>query len=183
MFLRSLWNPNAFKFTVNHVLGTYFLIFFFIIVWVTTIFIIKSLYKLFKKIKKNEKKENLKEVFFSEKNVFKVLKYPTIWAILVWTSWLQVSLCFWLFNILYKISISDITKEERLPEEWRVFWCSASYTLWFFLIGWCLIWLSFWNKMLRNLWILFYVLWIFFIIFVLFLDYWYISDWLGNLNI
>jgi cell division protein FtsW (lipid II flippase) len=126
-------------------------------------------------------KKDIKENFLKEKSIFKVLKYPIIWSILVWTSRFQVSLCFWLFWKYY--SNSTINKEPRPFEEWRVLWFWATYALSIFIIAWCFIWLSFWNKMLRNIWILFYVLWIFFIIFWLFLDYWYVSDWLGNLVI
>ena len=155
---------------------------------VILIFLGKFIYQFSKKILKNKKnkenlltKKNIKEFFNKEKGIFKVLKYPLIWSILILTSWMQVSVLFWLFNH-YNSSL-EIAKEPRPFQEWWVLWLWATYTLWIFIVAWCFIWLSFGNKMLRNIWILFYVLWIFFIIFMLFLDYWYISDWLGNLVI
>ncbi len=190
MTLRSIWNPNALYHIINNLLYVYFILFLILLTCIIIIFAIKLLYKLFKKTKENnikkEKtpiKKDLKDIFSKEKNIFKLLKYPTIWTILISTAWIQVSIRFWLFWLYYKNIASSITKEDRPIQEWRILWFWASWTLLLFIMAWFFFGLSFWNKLVRNIWILFYILWIFFMMFLLFLDYWYVSDWLENLVI
>ena len=186
MTLRSIWNPNAIKYTLEMALYTYLKIFFLIFAWVIVIFLIKFWYKFFKKIKENKEKKlikkYIKEVFDEEKYTFKILKYPLIWIILVRTWWAQISLLFRLFSGYYKIQWDIIRETLPLQESW-VLWLWATYSLSIFIIAWYFIWLSFGNKMLRNIWILIYALWILFILFGSFLDYWSVINDLPNFTV
>jgi hypothetical protein len=182
MFIRSIWNPNTFKYTIDSLLDVYKSIINIIILWVIVWFIIKYIFKIIKTIKENKKnndkllkKQNLKEIFLKEKFTFNVLKYPIIWFILLWTSWLQVSLIFYLFQTNFWIQ-SDIIRENLSMQENWVLSVWSIYSLLIFVIAWYFIWLSFWNKMLRNIGILIYALWILFIILWFFLDSWRITS-------
>ena len=182
MFIRSIWNPNTFKYTIDSLLDVYKSIINIIILWVIVWFIIKYIFKIIKTIKENKKnndkllkKRNLKEIFLKEKFTFNVLKYPIIWFILLWTSWLQVSLIFYLFQTNFWIQ-SDIIRENLSMQENWVLSVWSIYSLLIFVIAWYFIWLSFWNKMLRNIGILIYALWILFIILWFFLDSWRITS-------
>lgn len=189
MFLRSVWNPNAFKYTINGLLDAYKTIIIMIFLFVFMRFLVKFIYKLIWKVKENKnnkekslKKQDIKDVFLEEKSTFKILKYPIIWSILVSTCWMQVSLLFWLLW-KYNNTQPDIIRETLPGQENWVLWIRSLYSLCFFLLAWCFIWLSFWNKMLRNIWILIYAIWILFIFFAFFLDNWAISNGLSNFTI
>ena len=230
MFIRSIWNPNAFKYTINNLLDVYRYVIFIVFLWVIGRFLLRFEYKILKKIKeykkdknsfikflykvliddikkdknsfkkflnkelsfkkywKNEKKfikikkEDIKEIFSEEKHIFNLLKYPIIWSILVWTRWTQVSLLLRLFGKYYGAQWDIIRETLPLQEGW-VLWVWAIYSLLIFIIAWYFIWLSFWNKMLRNIWILIYALWILFILFGHFLDNWVIINNLPNFTV
>lgn len=189
MFIRSIWNPNAFRYTINNLLDVYKTMMIMILIIVILRFIVKFIFKLVKKVienKTNKEKlltnKNIKEIFLKEKWIFKVLKYPIIWSILVWTCWAQVSLLFRLFSQYYRTQWDIIRETLPLQENW-VLWVWATYSLLIFIIAWCFIWLSFWNKMLRNIGILIYALWILFILFACFLDNWVIINDLPNFTV
>ena len=207
MFLRSIWNPNAFKYTIYTLLDAYKYMICMIFLWVFIRFLIKVFYEILKTIKENKKdknsfikflykffknikenwknknkllvKNNIKEIFSKEKHIFKVLKYPIIWSILVWTCWMQVSLLYWLFW-KYNDTQFDIIREDLPIQENWVLWIRATYSFCFFIIAWCFVWLSFWNKALRNIWIIIYAMWILFILLGCFLYNWNISNGLSN---
>jgi hypothetical protein len=184
MFLRSIWNPNAFKYSINALLYVYKYVIIIIFLSVILLFILKCLYRYFKKTKDNKKKTKIsiqetKKIILEESNVLKFLKYPLIWSILVFTSWPQVSIIFYLFSKYYQTQ-GDIIQEQLPTQEAWVLWIWASMSVIFFIIGWCSIWLSFWNKTLRNIWIIIYTLWVLFILFGLFLSNWVISNGLSN---
>ena len=193
MFLRSLWNPNALKYMLNNLLYVYTDIILTILSIVIIIFLAKFVYKLIKKTlenkknKKNKKesltKKNLKEIFLKEKSIFRILKFPIIWSILIRTWWAQISVLFHLFSRYYDEIQWDIIRETLPLQESWVLWMWATYSLWFFIIAWYFIWLSFGNKMIRNIWILIYILWILFYLFVYFLDYWSIVNDLPNFTV
>lgn len=189
MLLRSISNPNAIKYTANNLLDVYKYIITMIFSWVIIRFLIKFTYKLIKKIKERKvKKEELsikqaiKETFWTEKTTFKILKYPIIWSILVWTSWLQASVLFWIFSHYYETQ-SDIIRETLPTQENYLLWMSATYLLFILIIAWGFIWLSFWNKTLRNIWIIIYALWVLFVLFAHFLNNWAITNDLTNFTI
>ena len=224
MFIRSIWNPNAFVYTIRMLLDTYRYIMIFIFMWVFIRFSLKFYYKILMKVKENKKdknnfikfiyedfindknnfkkilnkelsfkkywknemkfinKKDIKEIFLEEKHIFKILKYPLIWSILVWTHTMQISILFRLFFRYYE-NQPDIIRETLPVQEWRVLWGWSTYSLLFFIIAWYFIWLSFWNKMVRNIWILIYILWILFIIFWFFLDNWVIINNLSNFTV
>ena len=182
MFLRSLWNPNALIYTWNCLFGAYILLFTVIILSVIWRFLIRFIYKTIKTIQKNKnnkeillKKGDLKGIFLEEKSILSVLRYPIIWIILVWISWLQISLLFYFFNVYYEKNWGVI-RENLSVQESFVLWMWSRYSLLIFIIAWWFIWLSFWNKMVRNIWIFIYVMWILFILFWFFLDSWFIIN-------
>lgn len=186
MLLRSISNPNAIKYTANNLLDVYKYIITMIFSWVIIRFLIKFIYKLIKNIKERKvKKEELsikqaiKESFWTEKITFKTLKYPIIWSILVWTSWIQASGVFFIFSHYYETQ-PDIIRETLPAQENYLLWMSATYVLFIFIIAGGFIWLSFWNKMLRNIWIIIYALWVLFILFANFLNNWAIINDLSN---
>ena len=227
MFIRSIWNPNAFKYTINNLLDVYRYVIFIVFLWVIGRFLLRFEYKILKKIKeykkdknsfikflykvliddikkdknsfkkflnkelsfkkywKNEmkfitiKKKDIKEIFSEEKHIFKILKYPVLWSILVLMSRDFVS---FLFRIITWFNGWIIRETLPLQESW-VLWMWATYSLCIFIIAWCFIWLSFGNKMLRNIWILIYALWILFILFWLFLNNWVIINNLPNFTV
>ena len=186
MFIRSIWNPNALKYTINDLIDAYKSIIIMIFLWVIICFIVKYIFKIIKTVKEhnnnNDKllqKQDLKEVFSKEKRIFIILKYPIIWGILISTCWTQVSLLFRLFSKYYETQTDIIRGVLPAQESW-ILWMWSTYSLWIFIIAWCFIWLSFWNKMLRNVWILIYALWIIFILFAHFLNNWFITNWLEN---
>lgn len=186
MFIRSIWNPNALKYTINGLIDAYKSIIIMIFLWVIICFIVKYIFKIIKTVKEhnnnNDKllqKQDLKEVFSKEKRIFIILKYPIIWGILISTCWTQVSLLFRLFSKYYETQTDIIRGVLPAQESW-ILWMWPTYSLWIFIIAWCFIWLSFWNKMLRNVWILIYALWIIFILFAHFLNNWFITNWLEN---
>ncbi len=186
MFIRSIWNPNALKYTINGLIDAYKSIIIMIFLWVIICFIVKYIFKIIKTVKEhnnnNDKllqKQDLKEVFSKEKRIFIILKYPIIWGILISTCWTQVSLLFRLFSKYYETQTDIIRGVLPAQESW-ILWMWSTYSLWIFIIAWCFIWLSFWNKMLRNVWILIYALWIIFILFAHFLNNWFITNWLEN---
>lgn len=217
MFIRSIWNPNAFKYTINNLLDVYRDVIFLIFIWVIVRFLLKFYYKILKKIKENKndknnfikflykefindknnfikflhkelnykefwkndmnfiKKKDIKEIFLEEKHTFKILKYPVIWSILVSMSRFFISFLF--REITW---YNEWIIREKLPEnELELLWFWTLYSLPFFIIAWCFIWLSFWNKILRNIGIFTYVLWISFIFLGLFLDSWSITNFVS----
>lgn len=189
MFIRSLWNPNAFTYTINWLLKTYTYLICMILTIVILLFIVKYIFKLIRKIKENKKnkekllkKQDMKEIFSKEKWIFRVLKYPLIWSVLVRTCWLQVSIVTRLFNAYYETE-TNIIRENLPAQEERVLSKWPTYSVLIFILAWCFIWLSFWNKMLRNIWILIYALWILFILFVVFLNNGVIINNLPNFTI
>lgn len=189
MLLRSISNPNAIKYTINNLLQGYSYIIFMIFSCVIIRFLIKFIYKLIKNIKERKvKKEELsikqaiKESFWTEKTIFKILKYPIIWIILVRTCWLQASVLAWIFSNYYETQ-SDIIRETLPAQENYILWMWPTYLSFIFIIAWGFIWLSFWNKMLRNIGILIYALWILFVVFVCFLNNWVIVNDLQNFTV
>lgn len=198
MFIRSISNPNAIKYTVNSLLDVYRYVIFIVFLWVIVRFLLRFGYKILKKKKEKNKdknnfvkflykylknykgywkkffikKEDMKDIFSEEKHIFKVLKYPVLWSILVSMSRFFIS---FLFRKI--IWYNEWIVREVLPEnELELLWFWRLYSLPFFIIAWCFIWLSFWNKMLRNIGIFIYVLWISFIFLGLFLDSWSITN-------
>lgn len=183
MFLRSLWNPNAFVYMIKTIIYSYYLLFFLIIICIIIIFLFRNIKKNWKNKKTLLEKNNIKKVFIKEKNFFKVLNYPIIWCILIWTYRIHISLFFWLFSIYYKTQL-DVTIWKTLPaQEYWMLWMWTTYSSLFFVVAWYFIWLSFWNKMLRNIWILIYVLWILFILLMYFLAGWAITNDLPNFTV
>lgn len=207
MFLRSVWNPNAFIYTIKNIIYSYYFLIFLIILCVIIVFILKVLFEILKRVKEKKKdkknyikflyeffinlkenwknkeklfvKNDIREVILKEKNIFKILKYPIIWSILVWIFKIPTSFMFWLLWKYYT-DWQQITREHLPLEESWVLWVWATYSSLFFILAWCFIWLCFWNKMLRNIWILMYALWILFIVFWIFLYNWGISNGLSN---
>lgn len=189
MFIRSIWNPNALKYTINGLLDAYKLLIIMIFSYVIVYFLIKFIYKFIKKIKEIKRnrenlqiKQEMKEIYSQEKSIFKILKYPIIWSILVWTCWAQVSFTFRFFYSYYERQTDIIRENLPVQENW-VLWMWSLYSLWIFIIAGCFIWLSFWNKTLRNIWILMYALWVLFILFGHFLNNWAIINDLSNFTI
>lgn len=188
MTLRSLWNPNAFAYTTNSLMYAYLLIFFHILLLAIIFFLIKYTYNIIKKIRDNKKiwgnlvtKNDIKETLKKEKTVFKILKYPTIWGMLISTCWMYTSILFRYFGKFYEHN--DIIRENLSTQENWVLWVRWTYSILFFVIAWYFIWLSFGNKMLRNIWILIYALWILFVIFAHFLNNWVIINGLPNFTV
>ena len=188
MFLRSIWNPNALKYTINQLLDAYKAVIIMILTVVILRFVVKFIFKLIKRVVENKRnkeklltKRDIKVTFLAEKPTLKILKYPIIWSILVWTCRLQVSLLFWLSN-MYDWE-NNIVREILPPQENWVLWVRSLYSLFIFIIAWSFIWLSFGNKTLRNIWIIIYALWVLFILFAHFLNNWAITNDLTNFTI
>ena len=162
MLIRSLENPEAIKVFINYhlwLLGSFELL----VLW---IFIIWSLlyfaYLLWKnkeeKSKKNIIKKSVFEYLHKVKKPLRKLRYLIIWGILITCAWFLVSSMFHIYTRasgVYNCSFS--------PEENLIFGYWSFLSLIIFLIAPIFIMFCFGNKFIRNIWILIYIFWIWFI--------------------
>lgn len=116
-------------------------------------------------------KEKIKEL--SKKRFLKIkpyvwkCRYLIIWQILLQLSWYFVSLCFRFIN---KVKVIPDWNNICSEQELSLLWTRSLYTFLFFIIAPMFITFCFWNKFVRNIWILIYILWIIFCFLWLFLD-------------
>lgn len=188
MTLRSIWNPNALVYTANSLMYAYLVIFFQILLLVVIFFLIKSTYSTIKKIRDNKKnweilliRNVIKEILTKEKMIFMILKYPTIWCILISTCRMYTSILLRYFEKFYEHH--DVIRENLNIQESWVLGYRWTYVIFSFVLASYSIWLSFWNKMLRNIGILLFVVWIFLVIFLIFLNNWTIVNGLPNFTV
>ena len=162
MLIRSLENPEAIKLFINY--NLWLLSSVWLLVFQT--FIVLSLlyfaYLLWKNKGEGSKKAIVKKSFFEYlkkiKKPLRKLRYLIIWAILIVCAWLLVSSIFYIYNLgftWYKCTFS--------PEEDRIFGYWAFLSLIIFMIAPLFIMFCFGNKFIRNIWILIYIFWVWFI--------------------
>ena len=162
MLMRSLENPEAIKAFINYhlwLLGSFELrVFWIFIIWS----LLYLAYLLWKNKRENSKKEIIKKSVFEYlkkvKKPLRKLRYLIIWGILISCAWLFVSLIFnfyaWASGV-YNCSFS--------PEESLILGYWSFLSLIIFLIAPVFIMFCFGNKFIRNIWILIYIFWIWFI--------------------
>lgn len=162
MLMRSLENPEAIKIFINYnlwLLGNFWLL-------VLRIFILLSLlyfaYLLWKNKGEKSKKEIIKKSVFEYlkkvKKPLRKMRYLIIWIILIACARLLVSSIFYIYNLgltWYNCTFS--------PEENRILGYWAFLSLIIFLIAPLFIMFCFGNKFIRNIWILIYIFWVWFI--------------------
>lgn len=167
MLMRALANPEAIKVFINYHLwlfGSFVLRFLnvFIIcsLWYIAYLLLKS--KIWKNKNKKERKKIIKKTFLEYwhkvKKPLRALRYLIIWGILISCAWLFVSLIFYIYtqeSAVYNCPFS--------PEENLILWYWAFLSLIIFLIAPVFIMFCFGNKFIRNIWILLYIFWIWFI--------------------
>lgn len=107
-----------------------------------------------------------KNWFFKAKPYLWKCRYLIIGYILLMLAWFFVSLEFWGINSKFKVTTQCVEWESQL------LWLWSLYSLLFFLIAPMFITFCFWNKFVRNIWILIYILWILFIPLGMFLQLW-----------
>lgn len=195
--MRSFENPEVIKTFMNWVLKIYTSIMNPIIALIIAIVVVSYIISLvvntkskltgkfnIKNLKEHFKarKKDIKERFTEEKvveiskNRFLKIKpylwkcrYLIVWYILLGLAWYFVSLAFWYIN-------SKIWLEQPWIQcfEWenKLLWVRSLYSLLFFLIAPMFITFCFWNKFVRNIGVLIYILWIIFILLWAFLNLW-----------
>ena len=162
MLMRSLENPEAIKVFINYhlwILASFGLK----LLW---IFIIWSLlylaYLLWENKGEKSKKEIIKksvfEYFKKVKKPLRRLRYLIIWTILMACAWLLVSSIFYIYTRASGVYNCSFSPEENLI---LGYWAFLSLII--FLIAPVFIMFCFGNKFIRNIWILIYIFWIWFI--------------------
>lgn len=187
MFMRSFENPEVIKTFMNWVLKIYTSIMnpiiALIIVSVAVSYIIslvvnteskltgkfniKNLKKHFKARKKDIKErftegkvvEISKNRFLKIKPYLRKCRFLIIWYVLLQLSWYFVSLCFRFIN---KVKVIPDWNNICSEQELSLLWTRGLYTFLFFIIAPMFITFCFWNKFVRNIWVLIYILWIIF---------------------
>jgi len=162
MLMRGLSNPEAIKLFINYnlsLLGSFWLL-------VLRTFIVLSLlyfaYLLWKNKGEKSKKEIIKKSVFEYlkkvKKPLRKLRYLIIWGILISLSRLLVSRMFYIYNLgLTWYNCTFSAEENKVLEIW------ALLSLIIFLIAPLFIMFCFGNKFIRNIWILIYIFWVWFI--------------------
>ena len=194
--MRSFENPEIIKTFMNWVLKIYTSIMNPIIALIIAIVVISYIISLvvntkskltgkfnIKNLKEHFKarKKDIKERFTEEKVVeisknrflkikpyLRKCRYLIIWYILLRLAWYFVVLAFWYTNS--KICLESWT--QCLEWENQLLWLRSLYSLLFFLIAPMFITFCFWNKFVRNIGVLIYILWIIFILLWAFLNLW-----------
>lgn len=194
--MRSFENPEVIKTFMNWVLKIYTSIMNPIIALIIAIVVISYIISLvvntkskltgkfnIKNLKEHFKarKKDIKERFTEEKVVeisknrflkikpyLRKCRYLIIWYILLRLAWYFVVLAFWYTNS--KICLESWT--QCLEWENQLLWLRSLYSLLFFLIAPMFITFCFWNKFVRNIGVLIYILWIIFILLWVFLNLW-----------
>ena len=194
--MRSFENPEVIKTFMNWVLKIYTSIMNPIIALIIAIVVISYIISLvvntkskltgkfnIKNIKEHFKarKKDIKERFTEEKVVeisknrflkikpyLRKCRYLIIWYILLRLAWYFVVLAFLYTNS--KICLESWT--QCLEWENQLLWLRSLYSLLFFLIAPMFITFCFWNKFVRNIGVLIYILWIIFILLWVFLNLW-----------
>ena len=194
--MRSWENPEVIKIFMNWVLKIYTSIMNPIIALIIAVIVVSYIISL---VVNTESKltgkfniKNLKEHFkvwkkdikgrFTEVNVVKISKnrflkikpylrkcrYLIIWYVLLRCAWNFVVLALRVINT--KIRQQPWT--QCLEWENQLLWLRSIYSLLFFLIAPIFITFCFWNKFVRNIGVLIYILWIIFILLWVFLNLW-----------
>lgn len=194
--MRSFENPEVIKTFMNWVLKIYTSIMNPIIVLIIAVIVVSYIISLVvnteSKLTGKVNIKNLKEHFkvwkkdikerFTEIKVVKISKnrflkikpylrkcrYLIIWYVLLRCAWIFVSLALRLINT--KIRSQPWT--QCLEWENQLLWLRSLYSLLFFLIAPMFITFCFWNKFVRNIGVLIYILWIMFILLWVFLNLW-----------
>ena len=194
MFMRSFENTEVIQNFVNWLLSIYVSIVTPIIILLLAILVMSYIISLLintesklhgkfniKNLKQHLKrwKQDVKERFTKDKvveiskNRFSKIKpyawkcrYFVIGYVLLGLAWYFVSLEFWAINSKFKVTTQCVEWESHL------LWLWSLYSLLFFLIAPIFITFCFWNKFIRNIWILIYILWILFIPLGMFLQLW-----------
>lgn len=166
MLMRALANSEAIKTFINFhlwLLGSFGLL-------LLHIFIICSLWYIAyllreHKVRENKNKQERKTIIknaISEylrkvKRPLRKLRYLIIWFMLIFCAWLFVSMIFYIYrwSRWYNCSFS--------PEENQILGYWSFLSLIIFLIAPLFIMFCFGNKFIRNIWILIYIFWIWFI--------------------
>ena len=180
MFMRSFENPEVIKQFMNWILKIYVsimnpVISFIIIVSILS-YIVSLLVNTESKLNGKFNIKNLKQHFvqwrkdvkvrFTEGKVVEISKnrflkikpylwkcrYLVIWYILLGLAWFFVSLELWVINSKFKVTTQCLEWESYL------LWLWSLYSLLFFLVAPVFITFCFWNKFIRNIWILIYTL-------------------------
>jgi len=137
-------------------------------------FNIKNLKEHFKTRKKDIKERFTEEkvVEISKNRLLKIkpylrkCRYLIVWYILLRLAWFFIRLAFWQINLEIRLWT------QCLGWESQILWRRALYSLLFFLVAPMFVTFCFWNKFVRNIGVLIYILWITFMLLWAFLNLW-----------
>lgn len=167
MLMRSLENPKAIQVFMNYhlwLLWSFELLLLWIFIIWSLLYIAYLLWKskVWKNKSKKERKKIIKKTFLEYwhkvKKPLRKLRYLIIWGILISFSWLLVSLIFYFYTKGWDVYNCSFSPEENMV---LGYWSFLSLII--FLIAPAFIMFCFGNKFIRNIWILIYIFWIWFI--------------------
>ena len=167
MLMRALENPEAIKLFINYhlwLLSSLGLILLQVFILYSLLYTAHLIWKnkVWQNKNKKERKEIIKKVFLEYldkiKKPLRKLRYLIIWGILITCARLIVSSIFYIYNIWLTWYNCSFSQEENIL---LGYWAFLSLII--FLIAPVFIMFCFWNKFIRNIWILIYIFWILFI--------------------